>query len=136
MVDDVLRYWPIIAFLLTIVIIPSGWAVIRTGLVTRKEYDEQMAAEQKARADGHAELDRRFTLALAGVDRRLIQVETDIKHLPTAEDMSEVVDQCVTELDEAEPALRDLTAFGVSGAVDMATLERGRGQVDEVAVLH
>ncbi len=120
MADDVLRYWPIIAFILTIIIVPALGAWIRSGLVTRAEYDSQMADEQKARVEAQSELDRRVTLALAGVDRRLIQVETDIKHLPTAEDMSELKER-----------LSDVDAQGRQTARSVEDIRKSVGRIED-----
>lgn len=120
MVDDVLRYWPVIAFILTIIIVPALGAWIRSGLVTRAEYVDQMAEEQKARVEAQTELDRRVTAALAGVDRRLIQVETDIKHLPTAEDVAELKDR-----------LSDVGAQGTQTARTVDAISRSVTRIED-----
>lgn len=84
------RLWAIL--LLPLAIAAIGWAV-RTGLASRREMEAADAAEREARQKAVAEVEVRLSDRLAAVDRRLLQVETDIKHLPTAEDVGELKDR-------------------------------------------
>lgn len=67
---ELLQYWPVIAFLATVVAIPGAGWIIRMGLASKD--DLRAEADARGRAD-------------AEIDERLSKVETDMGHMPSKE---------------------------------------------------
>jgi chromosome segregation ATPase len=93
--DELMRYWPAIAFLAGLLLAAAGWA-IRKGLASRDE----LQAEATARAAADASLETRITDKLAPLlaaqielSNRTLRIETEIRHLPSAEDIADVKEQ-------------------------------------------
>ncbi|ODN71189.1 DUF2730 family protein [Methylobrevis pamukkalensis] len=89
------EYWPIITAVATILLGAAGWA-IRMGLASKAD----LAAEAAARALHQHEFEQRMEASLSGVRAgqhelasRTLRIETEIKHLPTSEDISALRDQ-------------------------------------------
>lgn len=79
--DELLRYWPLVAFTLGLALAIAGWA-IRKGLASQDELRAE--AETRAKAD-------------AGIDERLSKLETEMDHIPNKESLHRV-DLALTEL--------------------------------------
>lgn len=93
--DELMRYWPAVAFGLGLVLAAAGWA-IRMGLASR----EELQAEIRVRAEADASVEARITEKLAPLlaaqlqlSDRTLRIETEIRHLPSAEDIADVKEQ-------------------------------------------
>lgn len=97
---ELLQYWPILAFLASVVVIPAiSWA-IRAGLASRGELTNGLADEAKARALAIGAMEARLGSAIAQVSTaqtalgdRTLRIETEIRHLPTSGDIAELKEQ-------------------------------------------
>lgn len=119
-------WWPLIVLLVPLTIAAAGW-VIRMGLASRRDMEAGLAAvavtiaaEAKARSEALAKLDEKVSQGLSSVDRRLIQVETDIRHLPTAEDMTELKD-----------SMAEIGAQGRHTAKDVETISKSVTRIED-----
>ncbi|SCM75427.1 conserved hypothetical protein [uncultured Pleomorphomonas sp.] len=79
--DEVMRYWPVVAFAFGLALTIAGWA-IRKGLASQDELRAE--AGTRARAD-------------AEIDERLSRLETEMDHIPNKESLHRV-DLTLTEL--------------------------------------
>lgn len=91
--DGLLTWWPVLAFLGSVVVIPAaGWA-IRMGLASKAE----LSTEAKDRAAALVALETRLGARFDGMEReqselsdRTLRIETEISHLPTSDDIAEL----------------------------------------------
>ena len=93
---DLMPYWPLIGLLTPLVLGAAGWA-IRMGLASKKDLADQAKIEADARQKAIAEIagaiGRRLDEIEAGQERndqRTLVIETEIRHLPSAEDIAEI----------------------------------------------
>lgn len=93
--DEVMRYWPAVAFAVGLALTIAGWA-IRKGLASQDE----LRAEAKARAEADAAVEARIVEKLTPIlsaqtalADRTLRIETEISHLPSARDIAEVMEQ-------------------------------------------
>lgn len=93
--DDLMRYWPVVAFLTGLVLAAAGWA-IRKGLASR----EELQKESEARALAIAEVEQRIVKKLEPLfdahhelADRTLRIETEIRHLPSADDIADLKQQ-------------------------------------------
>lgn len=90
-----MRYWPVVAFVATLILAAAGWA-IRKGLASRDELQAEASARAGAVNAVEAKIAEKLTpilntqLALA---ERILRIETEIRHLPSAEDIADVKEQ-------------------------------------------
>ena len=78
-------YWPMIAFVLTVAGVPMFSAWVRSGLVTRADFDAEGKAKDAALAAEVASrvaADHQLGQLLEAVTRRLDRIETNMSHLP------------------------------------------------------
>lgn len=93
--DELIKYWPVIAFVAGLLLAAGAWA-IRKGLASRDE----LQAETRSRLDAANALENRIAdkltpilAAQAELANRTLRIETEIRHLPSAEDISELKEQ-------------------------------------------
>lgn len=93
--DELMRYWPVVAFAVGLALTIAGWA-IRKGLASQDE----LRAEAKARSDADASVEARIVEKLTPIlaaqnalADRTLRIETEISHLPSARDIAEVMEQ-------------------------------------------
>ncbi len=94
---ELMPYWPIFAFLLAVIVIPSaGWA-IRMGLASKQDLADQAKAEAEARQTAittlAGDIDRRLDEIERGQEenaQRTLVIETEIQHLPSGEDIADI----------------------------------------------
>lgn len=96
MMPDLMPYWPIIGLLTPFVVGAAGWA-IRTGLASKKDLAEQAKTEADARQTAIAglagDIGRRLDEIEMGQEKnaqRTLVIETEIRHLPSGEDIAEI----------------------------------------------
>jgi septal ring factor EnvC (AmiA/AmiB activator) len=90
---DLELQWRIVAFFIGVVAIPSiGWA-IRIGLASKAD----LARETTARSTALVELEGRIAAKLAEAEDsraelsdRTLRIETEIRHLPSADDIADL----------------------------------------------
>lgn len=78
MPDWLADWWPLIAIAYSTILYPAGGWIIRTGLVSRAEFEQARASEASARAAG----DHQLGTLIADVTRRVDRIETVMSHLP------------------------------------------------------
>lgn len=88
-----LRGWALLAFMVLVPFI--GWT-IRTGLAPRREVEDRFAKEAETRRAADAALEAKVADKLADLDRRTLRIETEVRHLPTREDIAAVQAQLAT----------------------------------------
>ncbi|WP_333822846.1 hypothetical protein [Pinisolibacter sp.] len=91
---DLMPYWPVIGLLTPLVLGAAGWA-IRMGLASKKDLDDHAKAEEKARQSAietlAGDIGRRLDEIEASQEKaaqRTIVIETEIRHLPSSEDIA------------------------------------------------
>ncbi|WP_099556262.1 DUF2730 family protein [Hartmannibacter diazotrophicus] len=90
---EVLReWWPVIAFAATLLLGAGGWA-IRMGLASKAD----LAAEATTRNEQVGGLERRIAADIKALrdgqhdlSSRTLRIETEIEHLPSADDFAEL----------------------------------------------
>ena len=94
MMPDLMPYWPVIGLLTPLVLGAAGWA-IRMGLASKKDLDDHAKAEEKARQSAietlAGDIGRRLDEIEASQEKaaqRTIVIETEIRHLPSSEDIA------------------------------------------------
>lgn len=79
------EWWPVIAFLSSILLPAIVWAV-RTGLASKADLAGEKAARERALSD----VEGRLAGGLEKLSSRVGAVEQEVRHLPTAEDFSDL----------------------------------------------
>lgn len=82
------EWWPAIAVALTLVVAPFVRWAARHGLVSREDLDAAIGAERKLRQEEIAAAAARY----AAVEGRLVEIEAEIRHLPTREDIARIME--------------------------------------------
>ncbi len=79
------EWWPVIALLVPLVI---GWLLwtVRIGLASKAE----LSAESVSRGRAIEEVEQRLSEDLSKLNTRMLTIEQEVRHLPTAEDFSEL----------------------------------------------
>jgi paraquat-inducible protein B len=93
-------WWPAFLAALTLVVAPSLRWAFRKGLATQDDLTAAIKTEQEARqravdaaAEAHAKAAAEAQARAAVVEARLIEMEAEIRHLPTADDVAEIKEQ-------------------------------------------
>jgi prefoldin subunit 5 len=103
-------WWPLIALSVPLAIAVGGW-MIRMGLASRKDLEAGLSAEAKARSEALGRLDEKVTAGLTALDRRMLSVENEIQHLPTADDIADLKNQVSRVEERGEAAARELQSI-------------------------
>ncbi|WP_341990350.1 hypothetical protein [Azorhizobium sp. AG788] len=79
------EWWPVIALLVPLVI---GWLLwtVRIGLASKAE----LSVESVSRGKAIEEVEQRLSEDLSKLNMRMLTIEQEVRHLPTAEDFSEL----------------------------------------------
>lgn len=114
---DWLAYWPIVAFLVGSVLLPALFWAIRIGLASKAD----LAGETKARAKALDDLEGRLMDKLdrlasdqGDLSDRTLRIETEIRHLPSAEDISELKMAAVRTETDIKSLTRELSSVNSS----------------------
>lgn len=93
---DWLAYWPVIGFAVGSILLPALIWAIRIGLASKAD----LAGETKARGEAMDDLEGRLMEKLdrlatsqSGLSDRTLVIESEIRHLPSSEDIAEVKSQ-------------------------------------------
>lgn len=113
----VLSWWHVIAFWLGVVLIPAiGWA-IRIGLASKAD----LAQETDARGEALGQLEGRLAGRLDTIEReqgalsdRTLRMETEILHLPTSGDISDLKAQLGRTDTRIDGVMREMSSIGQS----------------------
>lgn len=103
-------WWPLIVFIVPFAVTIGGW-MIRMGLASRKDLDAGLAAEAKTRSEALTRLDEKVSINLIALDRRLLSVEQEIQHLPTADDIADLKNQMSRVEERGEATTRELQSI-------------------------
>lgn len=95
--DGIMTYWPVVATLLTIFVLPGlGW-IVRKGLASQADLAAAIDGEAKRREAGQKALEDSFGSALktmsdvqAQLANRTLKIEAELEHIPTTEDLNEI----------------------------------------------
>lgn len=91
------EWWPVLAVLVTVIVVPSFNHFWRSGVVSKTELGAIMSAEAQARIDQVEGL--RETIATdfdqlardhRDLSERTLRIETEIRHLPTRADIDDL----------------------------------------------
>ena len=90
-----------------------SWAV-RTGLASRKDLNEAIASEARARTEGLRALEGRVIEDLSALDRRTLTIEHEVRHLPTTKDFGELKDQLAKVGSTVDSTARELVSVNLA----------------------
>jgi len=107
MPDWLREWWPLIGLVTPLAVGGVLWAV-RTGLASKAD----LATESRARAAAIDELEKKFTDELRPIERRVSAVEHEVRHLPTADDLSELRNEVTRVGTLVEGSTRELQSVG------------------------
>jgi chromosome segregation ATPase len=110
-------WWPLIALTMPLLIAVGGW-IIRMGLASRKDMEkgkkdleDDLATEARIRSEALSRLDEKVSTNLIALDRRLLSVEQEIQHLPTADDIADLKNQVSRVEERGEAMARELQSI-------------------------
>ncbi|RTL99767.1 hypothetical protein EJV44_04610 [Ancylobacter aquaticus] len=107
------EWWPAVALLGPIAFAVLSWAV-RTGLASRKDLNEAIASEARARTEGLRALEGRVIEDLSALDRRTLTIEHEVRHLPTTKDFGELKDQMAKVGSTVDSTARELVSVNLA----------------------
>lgn len=119
MPDWLKEWWPAVVLIGPLIFAALSWAV-RTGLASRKDLNDALAAEAKARTDGIRALEEKVSEDLQALDRRTLTIEHDVRHLPTRHDIEGLKDQ-----------LTRAVSLGESNAKELESMNRSLTRVED-----
>ncbi len=129
--DWLATYWPMVAFAVTVIVLPiAGWA-IRMGLASKGD----LADEAKARAQALQALEGRLIARFDNLSNeqgdlsdRTLRIETEIRHLPSAEDIAELKTSAARTETQVAAMSREFSAVGAAVTRIENTLMKGRAE--------
>lgn len=114
---DWLAYWPIVAFVVGTILLPALIWAIRIGLASKGDLADETKARGKALNDLEGRLmDKldRLAASQGGLSDRTLMIETEIRHLPSAEDIAELKTSAAQTETEVRSMRREFASVGLS----------------------
>jgi predicted nucleic acid-binding Zn-ribbon protein len=114
---DWLAYWPIVAFVVGTILLPALIWAIRIGLASKGDLAEETKARGEALDDLEGRLmDKldRLAASQSALSDRTLKIETEIRHLPSAEDIAELATSAARTETEIKSLTRELSSMNSS----------------------
>lgn len=107
MPDWLKEWWPVIALLTPFGMGGVLWAV-RTGLASKAD----LAKEKDAREDADDAMANRLSVEIGQLTQRMVTLEQEVRHLPSAEDFAELRNEVTKIGTLATASIREIESVG------------------------